>query len=110
MSSYTVTFTTRRYVSTYDEQGNKTGETVEHKPQKITGLPYSTAVGYKDRDNFEFEREIVEARRTLPRPNSSGFDAQLSKARKVASKRKKALSSLHNAAAAGDLSHALRSE
>ncbi|PZR92055.1 MAG: hypothetical protein DI537_14615 [Stutzerimonas stutzeri] len=88
MATYRVTFTTQRIVSTFDPiTGAKTGETVEHKPQVVTGLPYSTAVSYKDRDNFEFEVEAVEAQKRLPKPSQpNGFEVQLKKAKKAAKK------------------------
>lgn len=108
MATYTVTFTTRRLISQFDEAGNKLADKVEHKPQKITGLPYATAVSYKDQENFEFERELVEATKQLPKPQGS-FDRVLKGARRATGKTKPAKSAVERAAATGDLAHALRS-
>jgi hypothetical protein len=108
MASYRVTFTTQSIVSQYDDKGVKIGETVTHKPQVVTGLPYSTAISYKGRDNFEFELEAFEPQKRLPKPQSSGFDVQLTKAKAKAKEAAPAKPTrIETAAKTGDMAAAL---
>lgn len=55
MSYVTVRFTTKKLCSVFDALGNKVHDIVEDIPQCVSGIPRSTADGFKHFDNWSVE-------------------------------------------------------
>lgn len=112
MQFYTIHFTTKEIVTRYDKRGKPIEEfTIDH-PQVMACLPHSTAMQFKDQDNFRIEQYELEQqrpgkheqRRDLPVPKAA---AAAPKTRKFAGTRRTAV---QTAAASGDLAAAVSGE
>lgn len=55
MQLYNVSFTTKKLVGKYDAKGNLICEAGLNDPIVLTALPHSTAMSYKNCENFKIE-------------------------------------------------------
>lgn len=62
MQLYTVRFTTKHVVTKYDNRGKPVSSYTDHIQQTIHALPLTTAMQYKDCDNFTYEPYIAESK------------------------------------------------
>lgn len=106
----TVRFTQRKIGIKLDGKGREIGRTEADIPVVLTGIPYSTAMSYKDCDNFSIERydldttsQIRRAGPTKMRPRPDTEQAVV-RARPAAPTPRDEIT---RAAATGDLSKAL---
>lgn len=60
MQLVTVRFTTKKLSSVFDAVGNKIRDIVEEIPQCVTGIPRSTAEGYRKFGNWSIEPYFYE--------------------------------------------------
>jgi len=58
MQLYTVSFTTKATVKTYDKRGKIIAETPNDRPVVLTALPYKTAMSYEGCDNFKITNYV----------------------------------------------------
>lgn len=119
---FTVHFTTQKRIKKLDSKGNVIAESQIDTPVTMTALPHATAKSYEGCDNFRMERYEPDARYTA---KGNGRDAGVGNgtrkvshvrsdagARKgdsslVAAAKKQGQSTLHNAAATGNMAGAI---
>lgn len=106
----TVHFTTINSVSVFNREGFKVDEYVEERPHTIHALPYSTAMTYAKFGNFRIEPYVIEPGQKGDFKKSAGKSK--GEMRVVATGGGKGRSSaapttVHDAAATGDLASAL---
>lgn len=121
MQLYTVKFTNKHIVTKYDNRGKAIGTYETAVAQTLNDLPHSTAMQYKDCDNFEITKYVMEVQSKVKPGNQFKFERDgneirerhvsnyKTKAKHVKSAHTPAAKSITEAARTGDMSAALSS-
>lgn len=114
MELFTVHFTEKKIVDVYGssgrDKGKKIREYVEDIPRTIHALPLSTALQYKDCDNYRREKYVIGDEKRTYKTHSGARKVATSSASPVATTKAKTSSAIKHAAMTGDMSAAINAE
>ncbi|NIH77322.1 hypothetical protein FHV99_004574 [Ochrobactrum sp. P20RRXII] len=115
MELFTVHFTEKKIIDVYGssgrDKGKKIREYVEDIPRTIHALPLSTALQYKDCDNYRRVKYVIGDEKVSYKAHNGARKATNSGSVSFAAKSKaKASSAIKNAAMTGDMSAAINAE